>query len=296
MDANPNQEQVDRYLRKLASQYRFSLETCAQYRHLLGAYVRMLGAKELSRTDRNDLKDFLLLLADTNSPITLNHIRSTLKVFYDHLIRIGAYAHVNPAVKIELRKVKKLLPVAIIGEEVERMYQLLEEDQKLKVRDVTMFDVFIGTGIRTSELANLEYRDYEVKEGCGFFRVRAGKGNKDRDVVVPDATREKLEQYLVGRRRQPYSSNYIFVNDKGRRFTRQHIYLIMEKMIGKMYGRKRGAHRLRHTFATLLLDRSHDLKAVQLQLGHASAATTQVYLHNATERLKKVFDAAHPKA
>jgi site-specific recombinase XerC len=70
----------------------------------------------------------------------------------------------------------------------------------------------------------------------------------------------------------------------------------MEKMIGKMYGRKRGAHRLRHTFATLLLDRSHDLKAVQLQLGHASAATTQVYLHNATERLKKVFDAAHPKA
>jgi integrase/recombinase XerC len=159
------------------------------------------------------------------------------------------------------------------------------------LRDRAILETFYSTGIRISELVGLDKEDVDFIGG--IIKV-TGKGKKERVVPIGDVAVSAIRDYL-GKRKK--SSEVLFLNKSGRRITTRGVRGIVEKYL-RLAGIKQGvsAHTLRHSFATHLLNRGADLRSVQELLGHVNLSTTQIYTHLTTERLKNVYDKAHPRA
>ncbi len=220
----------------------------------------------------------------------------TLRNFFRFLLQEGAVRH-DPVEHIESPRVWKRLPKYLSLEEVERLLAVDKAEQPLEFRDRAMLEVLYATGLRVSELVSLKVSDLQLEAGL----VRClGKGSKERVVPLGRKAQAALEDYLrrgrpplIARRPSPY----LFVSRRGGRMTRQNFWHLLRR-------RARAAgvrapltpHTLRHSFATHLLERGADLRAVQLLLGHADISTTQIYTHVAQERLRQVYRAHHPRA
>jgi integrase/recombinase XerD len=201
------------------------------------------------------------------------------------------------------------LPRALALEEVERLLAAPREQTPLGLRDKAMLELLYSTGLRVSELVGIKTADLQAD--MGYLRC-LGKGSKERLVPVGKPALAALENYLrfgrpklMRRKKSSYASGegapgmspYLFVNRFGRRMSRVGLWKLLAR-----YGRRAGIrtpltpHRLRHSFATHLLERGADLRSVQLMLGHADISTTQIYTHVMQERLKQVYRAHHPRA
>lgn len=199
----------------------------------------------------------------------------------------------NPAVGIKAPKVGKHLPKNIDAEQIEHLLNI-EENSPLAVRDVAMMELMYSSGLRLSELQGLDLGDMDLSSR----EVRLlGKGNKERIVPIGSKAIEALNAWLAVRLQFHPQDNALFLNRKGGRLSHRSIQLIMEK-----WGKKQGLethlnpHKLRHSFATHMLEGSGDLRAVQELLGHSSLATTQIYTHLDFQHLAKIYDATHPRA
>ncbi len=227
----------------------------------------------------------------------------TLRNFFRFLLQEGAVRR-DPVEHIESPRVWKRLPKYLTLEEVERLLAppsaglaAAKAATPLDLRDRAMLEVLYATGLRVSELVSLKVSDVQLE--AGLLRC-LGKGSKERVVPLGKKSQAALEDYL--RRGRPHliarrPSPYMFVSRRGSRMTRQNFWHLLRR-------RARAAglrapltpHTLRHSFATHLLERGADLRAVQLLLGHADISTTQIYTHVAQERLKQVYRAHHPRA
>lgn len=285
--------EVNSFINYLVSRS-YSERTVTEYLRVLRLWEEFMGVSSLLEATKGDVRDFLLNRSERSNAVSLNFYLNVLSSFYGWGISQNGWGIKNPCKGVYRHKEMKMLPSFCLQSEMERLYRLIEEDNRIKVRDVMMFDLFYGTGIRTSELCGLKTGDYFEDNGVGFLRIRLGKGGKSREVGMPVYTHEALKRYLAGRRL--VLGDYMFQNDSGGRLTRQYVYKIISGILGKMYKRKRGAHRLRHSFATHLLDQTGDIKAVQMQLGHSDIGTTQRYLHVAQERIREVYKRSHPRA
>jgi integrase/recombinase XerD len=276
-----------------------SQNTIAAYRRDMAKFADFAAKQKLaiSQIERSHVVDFLrtLYLRKLDSRSVARHL-----VSIRHFFRFAfteAFIHEDPAINVQSPKFRQALPEFLSVQEVERLLAQPDVNTTAGLRDKAMIELLYSTGLRVSELCGLKTADLQMEVGC----LRCiGKGNKERLVPAGRRALEVVQQYLkksrpaiLGERTSPY----LFVSRTGAAINR----IIFWKVLGD-YGRKAGLrktlspHMLRHSFATHLLDRGADLRSVQMMLGHADIATTQIYTHVVEERLKQVYKAHHPRA
>jgi len=249
--------------------------------------------------DRSLLLNYLVNLRERSyAPATMARKVAAVKSFFNFLVAEGTLEK-NPAEGISGPKVGKSLPRAISVDEVGR---LLEQPDRLSTpggkRDKAMLELLYATGMRVTELVSLNVRDVNLR--AGFVRC-FGKGSKERIIPIHNKAIRAVKSYLDDVRARLLGATgetALFLNRRGQRLTRQGFWLIL-----KGYAKKAAIeaeitpHVLRHSIATHLLHSGKmNLRELQELLGHANISTTQVYTHLTTERMRRVYDSAHPRA
>lgn len=248
------------------------------------------------------IREFLAHLADQNySPATMARKIATLRSFYKWAEKRGV-APTNPMSLIRTPRQSKRLPKAISLEEVERLLSAPDDRDTLGARDRCMLETLYSTGIRVSELVDLNVGDIDEENEALLVR---GKGKKERLVPLGSHALAALTRYKQAvlndpRFRRVWESpgaRPLMVNKHGGRISARSVRRKLDKYL-KQVGLDPtvSPHTLRHSFATHLLDNGADLRSVQELLGHQSASTTQVYTHMTTQRLRRAYDEAHPRA
>jgi integrase/recombinase XerD len=262
----------------------------------LDAYARQ-NRKRLDQFRRDDIVDFLgsLYRRKLGSRSVARHLVA-LRTFYRFALTEGALRE-DPTLNIESPKFRKGLPSFLSLEEVERLLAQPDTTTKLGMRNKAMLELLYSTGLRVSELTGLRVADIHMEMGC----LRCiGKGNKERLVPVGRPAIAAVREYLQTSRPQllrDKSSPYLFLTQSGGRLGRIGFWLALQN-----YGRRAGLrtrlspHKLRHSFATHLLERGADLRSVQMMLGHSDISTTQIYTHVMQARLKEIYKQHHPRA
>jgi integrase/recombinase XerC len=218
-----------------------------------------------------------------------------IRAFYRFLQRIDKI-EVNPALRLPLPKIPKRLPRFISIEGMEKLGtgHLFSSDFQGN-RDRLILELLYGTGMRRAEVANL--RDTDIQWERKEIKV-LGKGGKARVIPVSDALYGLMTAYREERNTLfSKGADTFFVTDKGRNVYTRFIYMVSIRYLETVTSiENKGPHLLRHTFATHLMSNGADIQSVKALLGHSSLAATQVYMHNSVERLKKIYNQAHPKA
>ena len=221
---------------------------------------------------------------------------AALKAFYQYLVREN-YVTKDPTGDLSSPKLERKLPRVLTVNEVERLLAQPDITTPAGKRDKSMLELLYATGLRVSELVNLNVADIDLKEG--FIRCK-GKGSKERVVPMGEIAVSALRNYMENGRKRLVHDNRersLFVNHHGKRLTRQGFWKIIKKYAVQARIRKEiTPHTLRHSFATHLLENGADIRAVQEMLGHADISTTQIYTHVTKERLKDVYAKSHPRA
>lgn len=291
--------QVREFLSYIRVEKGLAQNTIAAYGRDLKCFLQFANERRL-RADtatRSDVVDFLASLyhrgLDSRS---VARYLVTLRHFFRFCV-LENYVREDPAVTIEAPKFRHSLPEFLSIEEVDRLLAEPNVNDPLGLRDKAMIELLYSTGLRVSELCGVRVEDLQMELGC----LRCiGKGNKERLVPVGKQAIAVITEYLKTARREllgDQTSPYLFVNRRARPIDRVAFWKTLQT-----YGRKAGLHRsltphmLRHSFATHLLDRGADLRAVQMMLGHSDISTTQIYTHVVEERLKQVYKAHHPRA
>lgn len=301
-------EGIANFLSALSVEKGSSNNTLDAYRNDLSqfaAFVRKQTAKSEGTqlgwevVDRSLLLNYLVNLRERSyAPATMARKVAAVKSFFNFLVAEGMLEK-SPAAGIAGPKVGKSLPKAISVAEVER---LLEQPDKRSTpegkRDKAMLELLYATGMRVTELVSLNVRDVNLR--AGFVRC-FGKGSKERIIPIHSKAIRAVKSYLDDVRAcllGATGETALFLNRRGQRLTRQGFWLIL-----KGYTKKAGIeaeitpHVLRHSIATHLLHSGKmNLRELQELLGHANISTTQVYTHLTTERMRRVYDSAHPRA
>lgn len=285
---------IEKFMLYLEVEKNYSKHTILNYRLDLKDFGRFLGNIALENIDYLYLRKYLAVLKEKNlGARSINRRLSSLRSFFKFLVREG-YLKSNPILVLSSPKLKKHLPNFLSEEEVAKLIEAAfaknEKDER-GLRDRAILEIFYSTGMRIAEVAGLDSGDIDF---IGSVVKVMGKGRKERIVPIGDMAVGAIRKYLEHRKRQ---SEELFLNKSGRRISSRGIRNIVGKYI-RLAGIKQGVspHTLRHSFATHLLNRGADLRTVQELLGHANLSSTQIYTHLTTDRLKSVYDKAHPRA
>lgn len=221
---------------------------------------------------------------------------STLKSFYNFLLR-EQLVTINPLNKVQAPKVEKRLPEFVEQNAMENLFDGNFDDKHFEntfdgLRDKLMINLFYATGIRLSELQNIE------NQSVDFYKKQVkvlGKRNKERIIPITNEVIKLIEQYNIQKTENGFVSNYLLLTDNGEPLYAKLIYNTVKKYLSKVTTlSKRSPHVLRHTYATHLLNQGADLNAIKELLGHSSLAATQIYTHNSIQQLKEVYKK-HPR-
>jgi len=252
---------------------------------------------DLRRVSRDDVVDFLgnLYRQKLDARSVGRHL-VTLRNFFRYSLS-EKWVKEDPTLNLEAPKIWKTLPGYLKLDEVDRLLAQPDRATPLGARDKAMLELLYSTGLRVSELVGVRVADLDMQMGC----LRCiGKGDKERLVPVGKQALAAVQFYLQEARAKLLRGRtcpFLFVNRAGGKLSRVGFWKIL-----RGYGRRAGfrgkltPHKLRHSFATHLLERGADLRSVQLMLGHADISTTQIYTHVIHERLKQVYKAHHPRA
>jgi integrase/recombinase XerC len=244
------------------------------------------------------IREFLnYLYAQNYTKSTTARKLATLRSFYKFLIR-RTLVSVNPLSTIRTPKQEKRLPKCLDLEQVQKLLEAPGDADLLSGRDKAMLEVLYSSGIRVSELVELEMSDLDLQEGV--LRVR-GKGRKDRLTPIGSQAIKAIQRYFEMRaseiKCQGPHANRVFLNKHGQPLSTRSVRRKLDKyLLSAGLDPGISPHTLRHSFATHLLNNGADLRSVQELLGHQSLSTTQIYTHLTTNRMKEVYDQAHPRA
>ncbi len=281
---------LDKFLTYLEVEKNYSAHTLLNYRIDVEEFKAFLGQTPFEEAAYPDLRRYLAQLKGRNlKPRSLARKLSTLRTFFKFLQREGVI-DANPAKLLVTPKLDKPLPHFMSEEEA---VQLIEAPKsgKASLRDKALFEVLYSTGIRVSELVGLDIDDVDFISN--IIRVM-GKGKKERMVPVGDTALNALKAYLDTRQVQ---TKTVFINKNATRLSDRSVRNIIHKYIHQAsLAQHITPHMFRHSFATHLLNNGADLRSVQELLGHVNLSTTQIYTHLTTDKLKKVYDKAHPRA
>jgi len=291
---------IVRYLRHVEVERRMAANTIEAYRRDLTKLAAFAAARErqLEALDRADLEAFVRdVMAGGLSPTSTARLVATVRGFYRFLRTVGDVGQ-NPADDLHAPRTLSSLPHSLALDDIDALLQAPDVATPKGLRDRALIEVLYATGLRVSELVGLRLSDLRTNEG---FLKCVGKGSKERIVPMGDTAVEWVQKYiaearpvLLGKKTSPW----VFVNARGgARLSRLGFWKSL-----KACGRRAGVrghlspHVLRHSFATHLLERGADLRAIQAMLGHADLSTTQIYTHVLEARLRQVYDRFHPRA
>lgn len=292
---------IDRFLEYLETEKNVSEHTLRAYSSDLRQFHQFLGYDVEFHPDEVShlkLRRFLAHLRENScSKTTINRKLSSLRAFYRYLIREQLCKH-NPLDMVRSPKRERKLPNFLSSEEI---LGLLEAPDKVTLkgrRDRAILETFYSSGLRISELTGLNIDNIDF---ISEVLIARGKGKKERQVPVGPHALNAIKAYLQSRGLQRpvdrRDENALFLNKSWTRLSDRSVRRMLDVYIAQCgLSNKISPHTLRHTFATHLLDNGADLRSVQELLGHSSLAATQVYAHVTTERLRKLYDKAHPRA
>lgn len=295
---------VGRYLDHLRVERGLADNTLAAYRRDLGQYADYLAERGIGdprEVRREDVEAFVAWLRGRRSAAGRPYAASTVartvvavRGLHRFLAREGLTSE-DVAADVDAPAAGRSLPKALPVEQVERLLAAPVGDEPPALRDRAMLELLYSSGLRISELVGMDVDDVDPVEQ--LVRVR-GKGDKQRVVPFGVDAADALDAWLVrGRRALATGSPALFVNTRGGRLTRQGVWKLVKRYADRVeLGHDVSPHTLRHSFATHLVDGGADVRAVQELLGHASVTTTQVYTLVSRERLRDVYDRAHPRA
>ena len=288
---------VEKFIRYLDIEKNVSKHTILNYSLDLNDFKNFLNETPLEKVDYLTLRKYLAHLKTKQlSNRTIGRRLSCLRRFYRFLFTEGLIKN-NPALLIASPKLDKKLPHFLTEEEAVRLIEMPPADTLLGLRDRAILELLYSTGMRVSELCSLKVADVET---IGDTIKVLGKGNKERLLPVGGPAIRAIEVYLSERRKAKKKKDdftALFINKNNTRLSDRGVRKIINKYI-KIASMQSGIspHTFRHSFATHLLNRGADLRSVQELLGHANLVTTQIYTHLTTERLKTIYNKAHPRA
>lgn len=289
---------IRRYIRYLKLERNYSPNTIDAYRHDLHLLLNHLSGQGLTPIDvkLDHLQRFAAWIHERGiGPKSQARILSGVRTFYHYLV-VDGYLEVDPTELLESPHLPKHLPEYLTTEEVDRLEAAIDLTSAEGHRNRAIIEVFFSCGLRVSELVELKLSNLFLNER--FMRV-VGKGGKERLVPISQRAVGELELWFDDRRQmriKPGEDDYVFLNRRGHHLTRTMI-LIMVKRLGEAAGIKKtlSPHTLRHSFATALLRGGADLRVIQVLLGHADIATTEIYTHMDDESLRQAVLCHHPR-
>ncbi|MBI4579496.1 MAG: tyrosine recombinase XerC [Planctomycetes bacterium] len=256
------------------------------------------GSVDLVAVDTEDVQRFLVFLRTQEySKSTTARKLATLRSFYKFCLKRG-YVKGNPLASIRTPKQDKRLPKFLEEHEVRKLLETPDVSTMLGCRDRAMLETMYSTGVRVSELVDLNLADIDFVGEALHIR---GKGKKERVTPISPTALAWVKRYMELRRADPRSGSFnqeaVFVNKHGQRLSTRSVRRKLDKYLAVCgLDPTISPHTLRHSFATHMLNRGADLRAVQELLGHQSLSTTQIYTHVTAARMKQAYDQAHPRA
>jgi len=288
---------ADQFIDYLRLERGLADNTIQSYSRDLVRFVQFLETRNLTllNLSQKQIKEHLGILRKGLSARSVARNISTIKMFFRFLVSEG-HSKENPARLLETPRLAHKLPVILSMDEVERLLNRPKVSTQKGKRDRAMLELLYATGLRVSELVGLKVLNVNLESG--YVRT-LGKGSKERLVPIGEKANVAIREYLSNGRlllEKGAESPYLFLNFRGRQLTRQGFWKIIKKYGKDADIRKEiTPHSLRHSFATHLLEGGADLRSVQVMLGHADIATTQIYTHVTKKRLKKIHETCHPR-
>ncbi len=289
---------LEHYLEYLRQIRHLAANSLTAYQRDIRLYLDFLKARGLEEEapGNGPARAFIAhLTREKLSPRSINRVVSGVRGYYRFRQKYG-HGTVNPFEGLSGLKIRKWLPSFLFEEEVESLLAL-PGDSFWSLRDRLIFELLYSTGCRVSELTSIDVTDLGLQEAS--IRV-TGKGGKERIVFVGGSAAKVLQEYLLRRRTAApagKSAAALLINRQGGRLTDRGVRHILGRYLPELRQAKRiTPHTFRHSFATHLLNRGADIRVVQELLGHSNLSTTQVYTHVGIDRLKEVYQKAHPHA
>ncbi|MFD3001161.1 tyrosine-type recombinase/integrase [Pontibacter toksunensis] len=292
---------MDLFFKYLQYEKRYSSHTLTSYHTDLGQFAQYLrqvyDIADAAEADHTIIRSWILTLVQNNiKPRSINRKIACLRSYFRFLLAQQRIA-INPMLRIKAPKASKKLPAFVLEEPFNTLLDSFTfEDNFEGQRERLILEFLYGTGIRLAELLGVEHADIDHRSKV--VRV-LGKGNKERIVPLNDSLLNSIAAYETQKKRYFADNNSVklLVTNKARPLYPKFVYRVVKKYISLITTSEHNSpHVLRHSFATHLLNKGADLNAIKDLLGHASLAATQVYTHNSIEKLKSVFEKAHPKA
>ena len=291
-----------RFLDYIAYEKRYSPLTLVSYRTDLEQFRDFLKynyeTEDLTAASYQMIRSWIVQMLESGQVSrTVNRKISTLRSYYKFLLKENLVSE-NPMTRVIVPKTSKRLPVFVENENMEKLFDTINFGETFEgERDRMILELFYASGMRLSELINLKEGDLDL--GLGSMRI-TGKRNKMRIVPLTSNTSKLLSDYIEIKQKHfnnHNNSDYLFVTNKGSKLYPKMVYRTVRKYLSIVTTiSKKSPHVLRHTFATHMLNNGADLNAIKEILGHASLSATQVYTHNTVEKLKQVYQKAHPRA
>lgn len=290
---------MDAYLAHLAVERRLSPNTVESYGRDLSQLSAAAAAlsRPVESLDRRALEQVVRqLMSEGRSPKSVARAVACFRGFYRYLV-VSGHRTDNPAADLRAPRAWKALPKFLSAEEVDRLLGAPDTSEPRGIRDRALIELFYATGLRVSEMVSLRQQDLNLESG---YLTCTGKGRKQRLVPIGEEASAWLTRYLKESRPallKKKSSTRLFVNARGGAGLSRVGFWKILKEHGRHAGLTRtlSPHVLRHSFATHLLERGADLRAIQMMLGHSDLSTTQIYTHILDARLRAVYDKFHPR-
>ncbi|MFH1359912.1 MAG: tyrosine recombinase XerC [Candidatus Omnitrophota bacterium] len=282
---------VEKFLSYLEIEKNYSPHTILNYKLDLEEFFAFIKDQSVENVDYLTCRRYLAVIkTKQHRPRTLARKLSALRSCFKFLHREGLIKN-NPTLLLMTPKLDKKLPEFLSEEEANKLIESPLKIKSLDKRDRAILETLYSTGIRVSELVAMDTDSVDLISN--IVKVM-GKGRKERIVPIGEMALSAIRDYLNTREKQ---SKALFLNKNGTRLTDRGVRLIIAKYIKALSMRSGiSPHTMRHSFATHLLNRGADLRSVQELLGHVNLSTTQIYTHLTTEKLKSVYDKAHPRA
>jgi integrase/recombinase XerC len=288
---------TEEFLRYLANERNASPRTLKAYRHALTCF-RSENQTPWKKCAADDFRNYLFAIMKRGHARSYVRLQfSALRTFYQFLAARKRLRR-NPVREVQLPKIEKKLPLVLTRKQVDELLTAPTRELKsrsapswMPLRDVAIMELFYSSGLRLSELAALDVADVDpYTESVRVF----GKGRKERVCPVGLPALEAIQKYRTAAN---VHAGALFINKARRRMSARSVWLVLKRYVRlTSIPISMSPHKLRHSFATHMLDRGADLRSVQALLGHASLSTTQIYTHVTVERLKKAYADAHPRA
>ncbi len=293
---------IEGFKNYLSVEKNFSSHTLTAYCSDVISYLLWLNDEDCTKVDFNKLREYLYFIQRFEyKKTTIARKIASIRTFYKYLFR-EKYIENNPSISLSAPKRPKSLPKFLTSDEVEQILDNIKINTPSGFRNRTVIELLWATGMRVSELSNLNFGDLNLEEN----EIRVfGKGAKERIVLVSDRAKKYLIQYINTARKlvvapeysldEPSEDSPVFINNTGYRLQNQTIRTVINEVVSRIeLPKKVTPHVFRHSFATKLIEKGADLRVVQELLGHAGISNTQIYTHISMKHMQDVYNSAHP--